>query len=209
MMQAPLEGDHYQTLSQAGESLFKDRGSKFIGLAFPMKDESDFAAIQDSVKKKYYDARHHCYAFRCQPLQVQWRFNDDGEPAHSAGTPILHAIQSQNLWDVAVIVVRYFGGTKLGVGGLINAYRTAAEMALKEAPTLDVYLYQEYEMRFPYSAMDEVMRVLPKSDFEIVNESMAEDAGYNLRVRRSLKDTALDQLKDLYQISIKEVQNDE
>lgn len=209
MMQAALVGDHYRTIQTIGESLFKDRGSKFIGLAYPIKSESDFPAILDEVKKRYFDARHHCYAYRCQPLQPEWRFNDDGEPAHSAGTPIYHAIQSQELWDVAVIVVRYFGGTKLGVGGLIQAYRAAAEAALQEAQALDVYLYRKFEMRFPYSAMDEVMRVLPQCAFEIIGESMAEDAGYLVQVRRSQTDLALEQISDLYQLKVKEQIDDD
>jgi len=208
MMQEALTADHYQSIKEKSEALFKDRGSKFIALAFPLKDESEFPSILEQVKKQYYDARHHCYAYRCQPTQPQWRFNDDGEPAHSAGTPIYHAIQSQELWDVAVIVVRYFGGTKLGVGGLINAYRSSAEEALQNARPLDVYLYRQFEVRFPYSAMDDVMRVLPQSEFEIVGESMDTDAGYQLKVRKSKTELALDQLKELYQIKIKELDED-
>ena len=205
MMQEALKGDHYRTISKPSTSFFKDRGSKFIGLAYPLQNDGDFSAILEQVKKEYYDARHHCYAFRCQPTKPLWRFNDDGEPAHSAGTPIYHALQSANYWDLAVVVVRYFGGTKLGVGGLINAYRTAAEEALRKAQALDVYLYRHFEMRFSYSAMDEVMRILPQTLFEITGESMAEDAGYSLRVRQSQAATALEQLKELYQIKIKEV----
>lgn len=207
MIQESLKEDHYRTISGPSEALFKDRGSKFIALAYPMSDESEFPEILEMVKKQYHDARHHCYAYRCQPKQAQARFNDDGEPAHSAGTPIFNALLSKDLWDVVVIVVRYFGGTKLGVGGLINAYRTAAEEALDQAKPLDVYLYFYYEMRFPYSAMDEVMRVLPQTIFEIVGESMAEDAGYQLRVRQSNKDLALEQVKELYQVKIKEIED--
>lgn len=207
MMLESLKGDHYKTIKTPGESLFKDRGSKFIGLAFPLSDESDFASIQEKIRKEYYDARHHCYAYRCQPLNPKCRFNDDGEPAHSAGTPILNAIQSCDLWDVGVIVVRYFGGTKLGVGGLINAYRTAAEEALKKVKPLDVYLYRHYEIRFPYSAMDDVMRILPQTLFEIRDEAMADDAGYRLRVRRSQNSQALDQINELYQLKIKEIED--
>jgi uncharacterized YigZ family protein len=204
-----LKGDHYQTIKAPQEGVFKDRGSKFIGICYPMQDDSDFSGILETVKKKYYDARHHCYAYRCQPTAPQGRFNDDGEPSHSAGTPIYNAIQSQEVWDLAVIVVRYFGGTKLGVGGLINAYKTAAIEALQKAERLDVYLYRHFEMRFPYAAMDDVMRVLPQSDFEIVNETMANDAGYLLKVRKSLGNKALEQLTDLYQIKIKEINNDD
>lgn len=205
MMQEPLSADHYRTIKNSSEALFKDRGSKFIAIAFPLKEESDFPPLLEELKKRFYDARHHCYAYRCQPLNPQWRFNDDGEPAHSAGTPIYHAIQSLDLWDVAVVVVRYFGGTKLGVGGLINAYRTAAEQSLQAAQGMDVYLYRNFELRFPYAAMDEVMRVLPQCAFEIVDETMAEDAGYQVRVRRSQTDLALEQIKELYQLKIKEL----
>lgn len=206
MITEKLEGDHYKALKKAAEGLYKDRGSKFIALAMPMQDEADLNQRLAEVKKQFYDARHWCYAYRLQPLKPQIRFNDDGEPAHSAGTPILHAIQSAELWDVLVVVVRYFGGTKLGVPGLIKAYRGAAEDALAEAKTKDVFLYRHFEIRFPYEAMDAVMRVIPNSHFEIEGELMAEDAGYHLKVRLSLSEEALDQLKDLYQITLKEIE---
>lgn len=205
MINEKLEGDHYKTLINQPEGLFKDRGSKFIGLAFPVQSEEEVNEILVQVKKQYYDARHWCYAYRFQPTEPQIRFNDDGEPAHSAGTPILHAIQSLELWDVLVVVVRYFGGTKLGVPGLIKAYRGAAEEALSLAKTKDVYLYRYFELRFPYEAMDAVMRVIPQSDFEITEECMAEDAGYKLRVRLSSYEQALNQVQDLYQIKLKEI----
>lgn len=206
MIHEALQGDHYKALKSKSEGLYKDRGSKFIALALPMQNESEFQGLMDQVKKKYYDARHWCYAYRCQPTDPQIRFNDDGEPSHSAGTPIFNAIQSSDLWNVLVVVVRYFGGTKLGVSGLIKAYRGAAEEALELASSKDVYLYRHFEIRFPYEAMDAVMRVLPNSAFEISEEKMAGDAGYILKVRLSKEKQALEELKDLYQIKLKELE---
>lgn len=205
MIQERISGDHYLALKSKSEGLYKDRGSKFIAIALPLEGESQLNELLDEVKKQYYDARHWCYAYRCQPKEPQVRFNDDGEPAHSAGTPIFNAIQSSELWNVLVVVVRYFGGTKLGVPGLIKAYRGAAEAALSGAKHKDVYLYRYFEMRFPYEAMDAVMRVLPHSHFEIFEEAMAADAGYKLRVRLNNYNEALQQITDLYQIKLKEI----
>lgn len=206
MIQEALKGDHFKTIMGESEGLYKDRGSKFIAIALPLSEETELNDHLDRIKKKYYDARHWCYAYRFQPSDPQIRFNDDGEPAHSAGTPILHAIQSAELWNVLIVVVRYFGGTKLGVPGLIKAYRGAAEEALNEAQLKDVYLYRYFEIRFPYDAMDAVMRILPQSEFEIYEERMADDAGYLIKVRKSKSEAAQEQLAELYQIELKEIE---
>ncbi len=206
MINEAIAGDHFKTISKSYQGIYKDRGSKFIALALPMQSEDELNEKLQAIKKDYYDARHWCYAYRCQPTEPQIRFNDDGEPAHSAGTPIYHALQSADLWNVLVVVVRYFGGTKLGVPGLIKAYRGAAEDALSKVKPKDVYLYRHYELRFPYEAMDAVMRILPQSDFEISEECMADDAGYKLKVRRSKNEQAIEQLKELYQIKLKEIE---
>jgi uncharacterized YigZ family protein len=205
MIQEAIEGDHYQSVSSQGEALFKDRGSKFYAYARSIKSLDEFQSFLDELKVKFHDARHFCYAYRFQPKRPEVRINDDGEPAHSAGTPIFNAIMSAEMWDIAVIVVRYFGGTKLGVSGLINAYRESASNAIENCQRIDIYLYRTYELRFPYSAMAEVMNTLHLSNFEIVSESMDKDAGYVLRCRESKLELALEQIKNLYQAHLKEI----
>ena len=118
--------DSFLTISGKSEGLYKDRGSKFLSFSFPVSSEEEINQRLDEVRKKYHDARHHCYAWMLQPDQSKSRANDDGEPNHSAGDPILGQIKSFELTNTLVVVIRYFGGTKLGVGGLINAYKTAA-----------------------------------------------------------------------------------
>lgn len=204
MIQEPLEGDHYQSVSTNGEALFKDRGSKFYAYARSVKSLDEFQSFLDELKLKFHNAGHFCYAYRFQPKRPEVRINDDGEPAHSAGTPIFNALMSAEMWDIAVIVVRYFGGTKLGVSGLINAYRESASEAIQNCKRIDIYLYRTYELRFPYSAMAEVMNTLHLSNFEIISESMDKDAGYVLRCRESKLELALEQIKNLYQAQLKE-----
>ena len=155
----------YYTISTAAEGLYKEKGSKFLSFAFPVSSEEEIKRNLESVKKQYYDARHYCYAWMMGMDQQRWRANDDGEPAHSAGDPILGQIRSMELTNTLVIVVRYFGGTKLGVGGLINAYRTAAESAL-EAPTkIEIHEVLTVTLLFDYDSISVVEKLI--SDFEI------------------------------------------
>ncbi|PLX14682.1 MAG: YigZ family protein, partial [Marinilabiliales bacterium] len=125
--------DQYLTISKPSEGLFKDRGSKFLAFAYPVSSEEEIKAFQEQLRSDYHDARHHCYAYMLGPKKENYRANDDGEPSSTAGKPILGQIRSFDLTNILIVVIRYFGGTKLGVGGLINAYKTAAEEALKNA----------------------------------------------------------------------------
>ena len=155
----------YYTISTASEGLYKEKGSKFLSFAFPVSSEEEIKRNLERVKKQYYDARHYCYAWMMGMDQQRWRANDDGEPVHSAGDPILGQIRSMELTNTLVIVVRYFGGTKLGVGGLINAYRTAAESAL-EAPTkIEIHEVLTVTLLFDYDSISVVEKLI--SDFEI------------------------------------------
>jgi uncharacterized YigZ family protein len=172
----------FKTVSRAGQGLYKEKGSKFISFAFPVRDEADVRTNLEQVRKEYFDARHHCYAWVLGPEKKHFRSFDDGEPNHSAGDPILGQIRSRNLANVLVIVVRYFGGTKLGVSGLIHAYRTAAAEALdnagihEESVTLDVVL--EYE----YDATPEVMRLVKEFQLSVLEESFSDSGHMRVRV---------------------------
>lgn len=202
MQQEAIQEDFYRTLSTSGESLFKDRGSKFIGLAVKVKNSEEALAALQAIREQYHDARHHCFAYRTKPLQPQCRFNDDGEPSNSAGTPIFNQLVASNVWNVLVIVVRYFGGTKLGVPGLINAYKTAAKEALEDASIKTIYIFKKLEIRFPYDQTGVVMQTLKSNSVKIAAEKMASDAGYEIKVRLSKKVSTLKALEKLHFLKI-------
>ena len=180
-----MKADTYKTLRQASpKTVFKDRGSKFIGMAFPVKDIDEVKNILKQIKSSYHDARHWCYAYRLgkQPPYIE-RANDDGEPSHSAGAPILNQIRSFDLTDTLVVVVRYFGGVKLGVSGLINAYKTAAKSALEQSEIVEKEILIPLEIYFPYEKMNEVMRYIKKNNIRILERGGAGKAYLKLGIR--------------------------
>ncbi|WP_421876270.1 IMPACT family protein [Marinoscillum sp.] len=157
--------NEFFTISNSTEGLYKEKGSKFIARAYPVSTEEEIKEHLDQLRKEFYDARHHCYAYIIGLKEQAFRANDDGEPNHSAGDPILGQIRSKNLTNTLVVVVRYFGGTKLGVGGLINAYKVAAEEALNQAEIETVYSQTPFSIQFAYDVTSEVERAL--GEFEI------------------------------------------
>ncbi|MDB5272909.1 MAG: Xaa-Pro dipeptidase [Chitinophagaceae bacterium] len=165
----------FQTLVHATEGLYKEKGSKFLSKAYPIQSEEEIKSILQNLRKEYYDARHVCYAFSLQGHLLTERGNDDGEPAHTAGTPILHQIRSFGLSNVLVVVIRYFGGTKLGVSGLIQAYKTAAEEALKLGQVKTVEPKEHYKIILPYSHTGHVMRWIREVNGIILSENKQED----------------------------------
>lgn len=203
MEQDPLQGDLYYSLSQSGESIFKDRGSKFLGYAVPATEIQEFQSQLERLQSKHHDARHHCYAYRITPLKPQVRINDDGEPTHSAGDPIFQALQSAGLWNAGVIVVRYFGGTKLGVSGLMNAYRSAAEEAIAQAIPKKTFLQSSLELRFPYALMGLAMELLQESPAEVIDERMGTDAGYLIQTRYSTISQVIHKFESRKEFSLK------
>jgi uncharacterized YigZ family protein len=152
--------DYYFTIETSAVAEFKDRGSKFIAYSFPLKDVNDFKKHLQTLKKEHPKAVHHCFAYRIGNDGNNFRVSDDGEPSGTAGKPILGQIDSKNLTDTLIIVVRYFGGTLLGVPGLINAYKTAASMVLQCTPFVQKAVEIDYELQFNYTEMNEVMRIL-------------------------------------------------
>jgi uncharacterized YigZ family protein len=155
----------YHTIKSNTEALFKEKGSKFFSFAFPVSEEEEIKTHLHTLRKKYFDATHHCYAYMLGPEKKLFRAVDDGEPAHSAGTPILNQIKSKGLTNVLVVVVRYFGGTKLGVGGLVHAYKQAAEEALATADKIEIEITAEVQIDFEYEAQPEIMRLI--KDFNL------------------------------------------
>ncbi|HEY3371791.1 MAG TPA: YigZ family protein [Prolixibacteraceae bacterium] len=151
--------DTFRTIEMPSEGLFKDKGSRFIAFAFPVNSEEEIKEIVQSIKKEHHSARHHCYAWQLGVEKSLFRANDDGEPSSTAGKPILGQIQSFDLTNILIVVVRYFGGTLLGVSGLINAYRNAALDAINKAGVIEKLVEKWLLIEFDYSAMNEVMKV--------------------------------------------------
>ena len=151
--------DTYKTISNPSEGLFKDKGSKFMAFAYPVSSEDKIKGIIQILKKEHYSARHHCYAWRLGHEKLLFRANDDGEPSSTAGKPILGQIQSFDLTNILVVVVRYFGGTLLGVSGLINAYKNAAHDAILQAEIVEKLVKKQLCIEFEYGVMNEVMKI--------------------------------------------------
>ena len=192
--------DEYLTISKPSEGLFKDRGSKFIAFAHPVSSEEEVKEVQEKIRSDYHDARHHCYAYMLGPEKKVFRANDDGEPSSTAGKPILGQIRSFDLTNILIVVIRYFGGTKLGVGGLINAYKTASEEALKSAKIIKKTLHDIYELRFEYPVMNDIMRILKEEKIEQVDQKFELSCSITLSLRRAEVDKVLskfDRIEDL------------
>lgn len=163
--------DSFQTLIAPSESLYKVKGSKHLGYAYPISSEEDVKPLIDALKKDHFNARHHCYAYRLGADGERYRANDDGEPSGTAGKPILGQLLSFEITNVLIVVVRYFGGTKLGTSGLIDAYKTAAKMAIEEGTIVERKVMRTFEIQFPYSAMGAVMSVFKAQALEMLHHS--------------------------------------
>jgi len=195
--------DTYRTLTTQGESLFKDRGSKFYGYAFPVMTEEAFKAVQLEIRKQHHDARHHCFAYMLMPDKSAFRSGDDGEPSGTAGKPILNQILSADLTNAGIIVVRYFGGTKLGVSGLINAYKTAAREAIEAAEIVELTVNEVYRLSFEYPLMNEVMRLLKEENLEMRNPDFGISCKLEISIRKKEADRITEKLKNLYGLEVK------
>jgi uncharacterized YigZ family protein len=178
--------DLYKTIVQPSEeTLFKDRNSKFFGYAFPIADESDIAEALDSLKKQHHTARHFCYAWQLGIEKIRYRANDDGEPSNSAGMPIYGQIQSFGLTNILIVSVRYFGGTKLGVGGLINAYRSSAKLAIESSKIVEKTIDLSFVLNFGYDQMSKVMKVVKENQLKIIHQKMEASCELQISVRKS------------------------
>ncbi len=177
--------DKFLTLGKESTGMYKEKGSKFLSFAYPISAEENIKPILAGLRKKYYDARHHCYAYLLGNDQKVFKANDDGEPNHSAGDPILGQIRSHGLTNVLIVVVRYFGGTKLGVGGLIKAYKKAAGEAIDNNEVIEGVLTSEISFTFDYNHTNEVMRIIAMYDMEIINQSFQSICEISLRCQKS------------------------
>ena len=185
--------DTFKTISTPSEGLFKDKGSKFIAYAYPVTSEDQIKEIVQSIKKEHYSARHHCYAWRLGHEKLLFRANDDGEPSSTAGKPILGQIQSFDLTNILIVVVRYFGGTLLGVSGLINAYRNAALDAINQAEIVEKLVEKDLLIEFDYGAMNDVMKLFKDEKLPQIEPQF----DLRCRIKTHIRLSELNRIEDL------------
>lgn len=196
--------DTFKTIaSPSPEILFKEKNSKFFGYAFPVTTEDEIKSHLEKLRKQHFGAGHFCSAFQLGTDTVYFRANDDGEPSNSAGMPIYGQIQSFGLTNVLVVVVRYFGGVKLGVGGLISAYKTAAQMALEEAVIIEKTIDIHFQISFDYQNMNKVMRIIKEKNLEIISQQMEESCQIEIATRKKNAEIISDIFSNLFEVEIK------
>lgn len=200
------EKDTYKTIAAASEEvLYKEKNSKFFGYAFPVTTEEEIKEILERLRKEHFSARHWCYAYQIGTEKIQYRANDDGEPNNSAGMPIYGQIQSFEVTNVLVVVVRYFGGVKLGVGGLISAYKIAAQMALENSEIVERTIDKHFIISFGYANMNKVMRIIKEKNLQIVAQKMEMDCEIEISIRKKNVQNLLDTFENLYEIKLTEI----
>lgn len=194
--------DTYKTISTASEGYFKDKGSKFLAYAFPVESEEEVRELLLKVKKEHHSARHHCYAWRIGKEEPAYRVNDDGEPSSTAGRPILGQLLSFDVTNVFIVVVRYFGGTLLGTGGLINAYKTAAADALSKADIVTQTIETEVLLNYTYAQMNEVMQLIKQENLQITDTRFEMDCSLRFLVRKSDTERIISLFSQIYGVAV-------
>ena len=197
--------EHYFTIAQSSTAEFKDRGSKFIAYAFPMLEANEIKRHLAEIKKQHPKAVHHCFAYRLGIEGIQFRVNDDGEPSGSAGKPILGQIDSKKLTNTGIIVTRYFGGTLLGVPGLINAYKTSAALCLQMVPILQKPILVNYLLEFDYNAQNEVMQILKQCQCEVIKSELNLFSVLTIGIPKSREEEVIFRMKDIYTSNLKKI----
>lgn len=187
----------FHTINNLSTGEYREKGSKFIALALPVSSEDEVKSNLAEIKKKYFDARHHCFAYVLGADKARFRAYDDGEPNHSAGDPILGQLRSRNLTNVLVVVVRYFGGTKLGVGGLVTAYKTAADEALKNAAVVEKQITLSLKIKFGYEAMPAVMKLVKDFDLKVISQSFEQICTLEAEALLSVQDALMRKVERL------------
>lgn len=197
------EKDLYKTiLTPSAEVLYKEKGSKFFGYAFPVTSEDQIKEHLDALRKQHHSARHWCYAWQMGKSYEHYRANDDGEPSNSAGMPIYGQLQSFEVTNILVVVVRYFGGTKLGVGGLVQAYKTTAQMALEASKIYEKTIDETFILKFEYPELNTVMRIVKDEDLNIVNQKMELNCEFEISVRKKDAERIFNIFENTYKVDI-------
>ncbi|MBO7101473.1 MAG: YigZ family protein [Bacteroidales bacterium] len=197
--------DTYRTIAAPSEGLYKEKGSKFLAFAYPVHNLDEIKAHLEQLRKDYFDARHHCYAYILGPRKDAWRANDDGEPSGTGGRPIHGQLLSADLTDTLIVVVRYFGGILLGASGLANAYKTAARDAIDHATIIEKTINVRYRLLFQYETMNDVMRILKEFDLKPENQHFELDCTLEVEVRQSESVRFYDRIAELRTVKIEVV----
>lgn len=198
--------DTYKTIEISVENiLFKEKNSKFFGFAFPVTSEIEVKTHLENLKTEHFSARHWCYAYQIGTENIKFRANDDGEPSNSAGMPIYGQIQSFEITNVLVVVIRYFGGVKLGVGGLISAYKTSAQLTLNEANIIEKTIDKHFKITFDYKNMNKVMRIIKEKNIQIVHQKMELNCEIEITTRKKNAEEIVAIFTALFEIEIEEL----
>lgn len=203
-----MSRDTYRTIDQPGEeTLYKDKGSKFFGYAFPVKNEREIEQYLDELREKHHKARHHCYAWQLGKSYDRYRANDDGEPSNSAGMPIFGQLQAFDVTNVLVVSVRYFGGTKLGVGGLITAYKESAKLALEASKIITKTIDTEFKISFDYPEMSKVMEIVNRENLNVYHQILEIDCQIFIRIRKKEAEKVFNLFDAVYKVKIEEIED--
>lgn len=197
--------DTYKTIASPAEGIYKEQGSKFLAFAYPVSSADEVKILVDTKRKEFHDARHICYAYMLGPARTEFRSNDDGEPSGTAGRPILGQINSHQLSDILIVVVRYFGGILLGTGGLITAYKAAALEAITAAEIIDSVLESTYAVVFGYEQMNDVMRIMKEYQLSILSQSESLTCSLTFSVRESLESSVIERLSKIDYVKIEKI----
>lgn len=192
-----LFSDTYLTIEKPAEVIFKDKGSKFLAFAFPVENDKQIKEILNQLKKDHHTANHHCYAYRLGADKLNFRANDDGEPNNTAGKPILGQLQSYDLTNILIVVVRYFGGTLLGVSGLINAYKTSAAEVIRECKIIEKQILFSYTIHFAFDHLNDVMKLMKQMDCKITEQNFDSECSIHFRIRKANSEACEEKLKKI------------
>lgn len=192
-----LFSDTYLTIEKSTEAIFKDKGSKFLAFAYPVENDQQIKEILNQLKKEHHTANHHCYAYRLGADKMNFRANDDGEPNNTAGKPILGQIQSNDLTNVLIVVVRYFGGTLLGVSGLINAYKNSAADVIKASTIIEKQILFNYTIQFYFEHLNDVMKLLKQLDCKITSQQFDNNCEISFSIRKANSEQCEEKLKKI------------
>lgn len=199
-----MDKDVYKTIDKAStEALFKDRGSKFYGYAFAVTNEEEIKENIEFLKKQHYNARHWCYAWQLGMKYENYRVSDDGEPTNSAGMPIYGQLQAFEVTNILLVVVRYFGGTKLGIGGLIQAYKTAAKLVLENSKIIKKTINEEFVLQFDYPEINKVMQIIKEEQISIIHQKLDLNCMYIISVRKKEAEKVFKRFNKTYKVLIK------
>ena len=197
-----LFSDEYKTITEPSQGSFRDRGSKFLAFAFPAGSEKEVKEHLETLRKQYYDATHHCYAYVLGFDKSAYRVNDDGEPSGTAGRPIHGQILSNDLTNILIVVIRYYGGTNLGVPGLIHAYKSASAEALSNAAIVTKIVKEVYQVEYPYEVMNDVMKIVKEEVLEVINNEFGMKCVIRLAIRHSESERVKSRFSKINQLTI-------